>query len=84
MQVRPLITSHASLHVTLQVARSTVSPCPLGVSLPLAYPGCMDEPDDSVQQTPQGQTIPVPARGDVLRDLRRVAKAPERPSDTDA
>ncbi len=36
------------------------------------------------QQTPQGETIPVPTRGDVLGDLRKVAKAPQRPSDTDA
>ncbi len=36
------------------------------------------------QRTPQGETIPVPTRGDVLRDLRTVAKAPQPPSDTDA
>jgi hypothetical protein len=27
------------------------------------------------QETPQGETIPVPKRADVLRDLRKVAKA---------
>ena len=39
--------------------------------------------DEHTQQTPEGETIPVPTRGDVLRDLRKVAKAPQRPSDAD-
>ncbi len=37
--------------------------------------------EQSVQWTPEGQEIPVPTRGDVLRDLRKVAKAPEPTSD---
>ena len=37
--------------------------------------------DEPTQETPQGHEIPVPSRADVLRDLRKVAKAPERPSD---
>ncbi len=39
-------------------------------------------PDEPTQQTPQGQTIPVPSRDDVLRDLRKAAKADQ--SDTGA
>jgi hypothetical protein len=36
------------------------------------------------QETPTGHRIPVPTRGDVFRDLRKVAKAPEPdPSDAD-
>lgn len=38
----------------------------------------MGEP---TQETPEGATIPVPKRGDVLRDLRKVAKADKPPSD---
>jgi len=34
-----------------------------------------------MQETPQGDTIPLPTRKRVFDDLRRVAKAPERPSD---
>ncbi len=33
------------------------------------------------QQTPHGETIPVPTRKRVFDDLRKVAKAPEPPSD---
>lgn len=39
---------------------------------------------EPTQETPEGASIPVPKRGDVLRDLRKVAKPVERPSDTDA
>jgi hypothetical protein len=35
------------------------------------------------QQTPQGAEIPVPSVGDVMRDLRKVAKG-RPPSDTSA
>lgn len=31
------------------------------------------------QETPQGETIPVPSREDVMGDLRKVAKPVERP-----
>jgi hypothetical protein len=34
------------------------------------------------QQTPEGQTIPVPTKADVLRDMRKVVKANKPPSDT--
>jgi hypothetical protein len=37
---------------------------------------------EDTQTTPRGETIPVPARADVLRDLRKVAKADE-PSDAE-
>ena len=30
------------------------------------------------QQTPKGHTIPVPTRGQVFRNLEKVAKAPRR------
>ncbi len=36
---------------------------------------------EPTQETPQGETIPVPTRKRVFDDLRRVARAPERPSD---
>ncbi len=42
----------------------------------------MPTDDRATQTTPQGREIPVPNVADVLRDLRKVAKAPERPSDT--
>ncbi len=32
---------------------------------------------EPTQTTPQGETIPVPTREEVLRDLRKVAKAPK-------
>lgn len=32
--------------------------------------------DEPRQRTEKGASIPVPTRGDVLRDLRKVAKAP--------
>jgi len=31
------------------------------------------------QETPKGMEIPVPKRGDVLRDLGKAAKPPEKP-----
>jgi hypothetical protein len=31
------------------------------------------------QETPKGMEIPVPKRGDVLRDLRKAASPPDRP-----
>jgi hypothetical protein len=35
------------------------------------------------QQTPEGETIPVPTKADVLRDMRKVAKAqPRKGTDT--
>lgn len=37
----------------------------------------MGREDDPTQTTPQGETIPFPTREQVLRDLRKVAKAPE-------
>lgn len=37
--------------------------------------------DEPTQQTAKGVPIPVPTRGDVLRDLRKVAKAADRDSD---
>ena len=40
--------------------------------------------DVPTQETPQGEAIPVPKRGDVLRDLRKVAKARPRDDDSDA
>ncbi len=39
--------------------------------------------EQSVQWTPEGREIPIPMRGDVLRDLRKVAKAPEPDSASD-
>lgn len=36
---------------------------------------------EPTQTTPQGETIPVPTREEVLRDLRKVAKAPEPSGD---
>lgn len=40
----------------------------------------------ATQKTPQGETIPVPKRGDVFKDLRKVAKAkpPKESDDSDA
>ncbi len=38
--------------------------------------------DDETQETPQGETIPVPTRADVFRDLRKVAKPNKPKSDT--
>lgn len=35
------------------------------------------------QQTPQGATIPIPTRKQVLDDLRKVASAPKPASDAD-
>ncbi len=37
--------------------------------------------DQPVQETPAGHIIPVPKAGDVFRDLRKAAKAPEPTSD---
>jgi len=31
--------------------------------------------NEPTQETPEGATIPLPKRGDVLRDMRKVAKA---------
>ena len=48
------------------------------------YLGRMGEP---TQETPQGETIPVPTRKQVLDDLLKVAKPPAtepEPSDGDA
>lgn len=39
------------------------------------------ESEHDMQQTPQGETIPVPTRKQVFDDLRRAARAPERPLD---
>jgi hypothetical protein len=36
---------------------------------------------EPTQETPQGQEIPVPKRGDVLRDLAKIAKANKPASD---
>jgi hypothetical protein len=36
---------------------------------------------ESEQQTLRGKTIPVPKRGDVFRDLRKIAKADKPGSD---
>ncbi len=36
-----------------------------------------NKPDPKTQQTPKGYEIPVPKRGAVLGDLKRVAKAPK-------
>ncbi len=48
----------------------------------MSYDPHMNRPDeDGEQQTPKGETIPVPTRKQVFDDLRRVARAPERPSD---
>ena len=44
----------------------------------------MGDDVDSTQETPQGETIPVPTRKRVFDDLRRVAKAPQGPSDADS
>ncbi len=33
------------------------------------------------QKTPTGHTIPVPTRGDVFRDLRKAARAPQDDDD---
>jgi len=33
------------------------------------------------QQTPKGETIPVPTKADVLRDMRKVVKVNKPPSD---
>lgn len=43
----------------------------------------MTERDEHMQETPEGETIPVPTREAVLRDLGKVAK-PVKPSDTSA
>ena len=37
--------------------------------------------EEPTQWTPQGERIPVPTEDDFLRDLRKVAKAPEKASD---
>ena len=38
-----------------------------------------DEPaDERTQETPKGETIPVPTRKDVFRDLEKVAKPSPR------
>lgn len=41
----------------------------------------MGEKEPPKQTTPQGETIPVPTREQVLRDLRKVAKAPKPSAD---
>jgi hypothetical protein len=43
------------------------------------------EPEDRepTQETPEGHKIPVPTRQDVLRDFRKVARAPEPPDEDD-
>lgn len=41
-----------------------------------------NESDEATQETPKGHTIPVPTRGDVLRDFEKVAKA--KPAEPDA
>lgn len=38
--------------------------------------------EKDTQATPRGETIPVPTRQDVFRDLRKVAKA-DQPSDAE-
>ena len=43
----------------------------------------MPEEPELKQKTPQGHEIPVPKRKDVLRDLRKVAKAPKPSADDD-
>ncbi len=35
--------------------------------------------DEATQETPEGHTIPVPTREEVLRDLSKVAKPAEKP-----
>lgn len=35
-----------------------------------------DEKQEDTQYTPKGHKIPVPKKGDFLRDLRKVAKKP--------
>lgn len=40
--------------------------------------------DGPKQETERGVTIPVPKRSDVLRDLRKIAKPVQRPSNTSA
>lgn len=38
-----------------------------------------DEPEDEpTQETPEGETIPIPSRKDVFRDLEKVAKPSPR------
>jgi hypothetical protein len=39
--------------------------------------------NEPTQETPEGATIPVPKRGKVLRDMRKIAKADKPPSDAD-
>jgi hypothetical protein len=39
------------------------------------YTQGMDKNKSPKQRTPKGHEIPVPKRGDVLRDLKKVAKA---------
>ncbi len=53
------------------------------MSLTTAYPQTMTEATLPPQETPEGVRIPVPKRLDVLRDLRKAAKA-DQPSDTGA
>lgn len=43
----------------------------------------MSDVQEPVQQTPQGETVPVPTRKRVLDDLRKVAKARKPSSDAD-
>ena len=52
--------------------------------MPVHQPRKPSQGDAPTQQTSQGHEVPVPSRGDVLRDLRKVPKAPQRPSDADA
>ena len=39
---------------------------------------------EPTQETPTGETIPVPKRGDVLRDMEKIAKARPREVESDA
>lgn len=36
---------------------------------------------EPTQTTPQGEELPVPKRGEFLKNLRKVAKADEKPAD---
>ncbi len=44
----------------------------------------MKEAKEPTQTTPAGAEIPVPTRGDVLRDLLKVATPPVEPDESDA
>jgi predicted methyltransferase len=48
----------------------------------MSYPPTMAR--EPTQETPQGQSIPVPKRKDVLADMRKIAKARPRDDESDA